>query len=63
MPGLTVTDDPEAAELHRRVLAGNPMGRAATPEEIAWGFVFFASDESSFCTGSNLIIDGGATAL
>jgi NAD(P)-dependent dehydrogenase (short-subunit alcohol dehydrogenase family) len=64
MPGLTVTDAvPEGGELQRRALMGNPMGRAASPEEIAWGFVFFASDESSFCTGSNLIIDGGATAL
>jgi len=40
-----------------------PMGRAARTEEIAWGYVFFASDESSFCTGSTLAVDGGASAM
>ena len=63
-PGLTADDEcEESGELKKRVLSAVPMGRAASPEEIAWGFVFFASDESSFCTGSNLIIDGGATAM
>ena len=36
-----------------------PMGRMGTPEEIAYGVVFLASDESSFMTGTELIIDGG----
>jgi NAD(P)-dependent dehydrogenase (short-subunit alcohol dehydrogenase family) len=64
MPGLTVADSaPEDGELGQAAVKDVPMGRAAMPEEIAWGFVYFASDESSFCTGSNLIIDGGATAL
>ncbi len=36
-----------------------PMGRMGTPEEIAWGVVFLASDESSFMTGTELVIDGG----
>ena len=62
--GLTLADVvPESGDLMRCALVSVPMSRAATPEEIAWGFVFFASDESSFCTGSNLIIDGGATAI
>ena len=36
----------------------NRMGR---PEEIAYGALFLASDESSFMTGTNMIIDGGAS--
>ncbi len=36
-----------------------PMGRMGTPEEIAHGVVFLASDESSYMTGTELIIDGG----
>jgi NAD(P)-dependent dehydrogenase (short-subunit alcohol dehydrogenase family) len=40
----------------------SPMGRPATPEEIANGCLFFASDESSYCNGSVLAMDGGTTA-
>jgi NAD(P)-dependent dehydrogenase (short-subunit alcohol dehydrogenase family) len=39
-----------------------PMGRAATPEEIAYACLFFAGDESSYCNGSVLAVDGGVTA-
>lgn len=39
-----------------------PMGRAGTPEEIARLVVFLASDESSYCTGSEFTADGGLTA-
>ena len=39
-----------------------PMGRSARPEEIAYGVLYLASDESSFVTGSELVIDGGTTA-
>ena len=40
-----------------------PLGRYADPDEIAYGVLFLASDESSFMTGSEVVIDGGVTAL
>ena len=39
-----------------------PLGRSARPEEIAYGVLYLASDESSFVTGSEVVIDGGRTA-
>lgn len=43
-------------------LSSTPMGRGAKLEEIAYGVLFLASDESSYITGSELVIDGGLTA-
>jgi 2-keto-3-deoxy-L-fuconate dehydrogenase len=40
-------------------IARQPMGRLGTPEEVAAVAVLLASDEASFMTGSNIIIDGG----
>ena len=39
-----------------------PMGRLGTADDIANGVLFLASDESSWITGSELVIDGGMTA-
>lgn len=49
--------DPEKAEAE--FLARQPMGRIATPEEIAALALYLASDESAYMTGQALIIDGG----
>ena len=43
-------------------LASVPMGRLADVNDIAYGMLYLASDESSFVTGSELVIDGGMTA-
>lgn len=43
-------------------LARIPMGRFATPKEIAPAIVFLASGESSYVTGTDLVVDGGFTA-
>lgn len=42
--------------------AAYPLGRMGTTEEVAHTVVFLASDESSFTTGTEFVIDGGATA-
>ncbi len=41
----------------------SPMGRIATPEDIAHAALFLASEDASFITGATLIVDGGTTAL
>lgn len=63
--GITTDMLPEVLttpEQRQERLASMPLGRFATPEEIAYGVLFLASDESSFITGSELVIDGGKTA-
>jgi NAD(P)-dependent dehydrogenase (short-subunit alcohol dehydrogenase family) len=40
-------------------LRGIPMGRIGRPEEVAYGALYLASDEASYVTGSELVIDGG----
>ena len=48
--------DPKAvAESIARI----PLGRNGVPEDVAYGVLYLASDESSFVTGSELVIDGG----
>ena len=44
------------------MLARVPLGRWGEPEEVAYGVMYLASDEASFVTGSELVIDGGWTA-
>jgi NAD(P)-dependent dehydrogenase (short-subunit alcohol dehydrogenase family) len=39
-----------------------PLGRLGQPEDVAYGALYLASDESSFVTGSELVIDGGRLA-
>lgn len=44
------------------VVAATPMGRVGRPEEVAAGVLFLASDDASFVTGLELVIDGGYLA-
>ncbi len=43
--------------------SGVPLKRAGTPDDIVNMVVFLASDESSYCTGAEFIVDGGATSF
>jgi len=45
--------------LRERIISGTPLGRLGQPEEVAFGVLYLASDESSFVTGAELVIDGG----
>ena len=51
--------DPASREQRLRRV---PLGRVGTPEDVAYGVLYLASDESSFVTGSELVIDGGVIA-
>jgi NAD(P)-dependent dehydrogenase (short-subunit alcohol dehydrogenase family) len=54
---------PEVAQtLAAKTMARIPMGRFAKPAEIATAVLFLASDEASYVTGSDLVVDGGMTA-
>ena len=54
------TNDVEAAR--RQVIQRLPIGRMGTPNDIAKGIVFLASDDAGFMTGAGLVVDGGLTA-
>ena len=49
-------------ELKRIRSSGNPMGRAARPEEVANAALFLLSSEASYVNGASLLVDGGKTA-
>ncbi len=51
--------DPAQREL---MISRIPLGRYGEPDEVAYGVLYLASDESAFVTGSELVIDGGWTA-
>ena len=69
-PGSVETDMIHAAwqqfgdveEAHRLWAEKHPLGRIATPEEVAHAILFLASAEASFITGAALPVDGGLTA-
>jgi NAD(P)-dependent dehydrogenase (short-subunit alcohol dehydrogenase family) len=46
----------------RKIMAGTPMGRFGTPDELAGAAVFLLSDMASYITGTVMVIDGGYNA-
>ena len=63
-PGFihTPLTDAQAPHLNEAVVASTPMKRGGKPIEIAYGCLYLASDESSYVTGAELVIDGGYLA-
>jgi NAD(P)-dependent dehydrogenase (short-subunit alcohol dehydrogenase family) len=65
-PGPIVTPMTEAAradpERYKLMLSRIPLGCYGQPEDVAYGVLYLASDESRWVTGSELVIDGGWTA-
>jgi len=57
VPTILTDDFSRQAQMTR-----TPLGRLGQSEDVAYGVLFLASDESSFMTGSELVIDGGLTA-
>jgi NAD(P)-dependent dehydrogenase (short-subunit alcohol dehydrogenase family) len=53
---------PNQNEMRDLIVSRHPVGRLGAPREIADAIVFLASDESSFMTGAELVVDGGYTA-
>ena len=64
-PGVILTPmssykDPQSREEVSRAI---PLGRLGEPDDVAYGALFLASNESSYITGSELVIDAGITAM
>lgn len=65
IPGLIETPAIELADpaAKQAIVDATPMARGASPRELAQATLFLASDDASFVTGSELVVDGGFLAL
>ncbi|PPR18242.1 MAG: 3-beta-hydroxysteroid dehydrogenase [Alphaproteobacteria bacterium MarineAlpha9_Bin7] len=54
-------DDP--ARVEQKLARQVPLGHIGEPDDIAWGIVYLASNESKFMTGAEFVVDGGITAM
>ena len=57
-----LAEQPEPERALARAAGRTPLGRIGTPRDIADGFVYLASDDAAWITGTALVIDGGLTA-
>lgn len=67
-PGYVLTEmvqnglDALGPKAWEEVLGSIPVGKMGEPDDVAYGVLYLASDESKYVTGSELVIDGGFTA-
>jgi 3(or 17)beta-hydroxysteroid dehydrogenase len=52
----------DVKEVKKMLDSLHPIGHVGEPDDIAYGILYLASEESKFITGSELVIDGGYTA-